>query len=283
MTSESQGLSRGMHLGGSSRGEIVQPIMELRNLNVYYGDFHAVRDISLDVGAHQITAFIGPSGCGKSTVLRCLNRTNDLVPSARVTGGIDYRGHDLYGPTVDPIEVRRRVGMVFQKPNPFPKSIFDNIAYGPRVTGMKLNKSETADLVEHALNKAGLWAEVKDKLDQSGFALSGGQQQRLCIARAIATSPDILLMDEPCASLDPIATSLIEDLMLELVNDYTVVIVTHNMQQAARVSDRTAFFSATLDDAGQRFGHLVEMDQTSKIFTNPSDSRTEDYISGRFG
>jgi phosphate transport system ATP-binding protein len=272
-----------MHLGGSSRGEIVQPIMELRNLNVYYGDFHAVRDISLDVGAHQITAFIGPSGCGKSTVLRCLNRTNDLVPSARVTGGIDYRGHDLYGPTVDPIEVRRRVGMVFQKPNPFPKSIFDNIAYGPRVTGMKLNKSETADLVEQALNKAGLWAEVKDKLDQSGFALSGGQQQRLCIARAIATSPDILLMDEPCASLDPIATSLIEDLMLELVNDYTVVIVTHNMQQAARVSDRTAFFSAKIDDAGQRFGHLVEMDQTSKIFTNPSDSRTEDYISGRFG
>ncbi|MEY3661412.1 MAG: phosphate transporter ATP-binding protein [Actinomycetota bacterium] len=283
MTSESQGLSRGMHLGGSSRGEIVQPIMELRNLNVYYGDFHAVRDISLDVGANQITAFIGPSGCGKSTVLRCLNRTNDLVPSARVTGGIDYRGHDLYGPTVDPIEVRRRVGMVFQKPNPFPKSIFDNIAYGPRVTGMKLNKTETADLVEHALNKAGLWAEVKDKLDQSGFALSGGQQQRLCIARAIATSPDILLMDEPCASLDPIATSLIEDLMLELVNDYTVVIVTHNMQQAARVSDRTAFFSAKIDDAGQRFGHLVEMDQTSKIFTNPSDSRTEDYISGRFG
>lgn len=283
MTSESQGLSRGMHLGGSTRGEIVQPIMELRNLNVYYGDFHAVRDISLDVGANQITAFIGPSGCGKSTVLRCLNRTNDLVPSARVTGGIDYRGHDLYGPSVDPIEVRRRVGMVFQKPNPFPKSIFDNIAYGPRVTGMKLNKTETADLVEHALTKAGLWSEVKDKLDQSGFALSGGQQQRLCIARAIATSPDILLMDEPCASLDPIATSLIEDLMLELVNDYTVVIVTHNMQQAARVSDRTAFFSARIDDAGQRYGHLVEMDQTSKIFTNPSDSRTEDYISGRFG
>jgi len=283
MTTESNGLSRGMHLGGSNRGEIVQPIMELRNLNVYYGDFHAVRDVSLDVGANQITAFIGPSGCGKSTVLRCLNRTNDLVPSARVTGGIDYRGHDLYGPTVDPIEVRRRVGMVFQKPNPFPKSIFDNIAYGPRVTGMKLNKSENADLVEHALTKAGLWAEVKDKLDQSGFALSGGQQQRLCIARAIATSPDILLMDEPCSSLDPIATSLIEDLMLELVNDYTVVIVTHNMQQAARVSDRTAFFSARIDDAGQRYGHLVEMDQTSKIFTNPSDSRTEDYISGRFG
>jgi phosphate transport system ATP-binding protein len=283
MNTESNGLSRGMQVGSSNRSEIVQPIMVLSNLNVYYGDFHAVRDVSLEVGANQITAFIGPSGCGKSTVLRCLNRTNDLVPSARVTGGIDYRGHDLYGPTVDPIEVRRRVGMVFQKPNPFPKSIFDNIAYGPRVTGMKLNKTENADLVEHALTKAGLWAEVKDKLDQSGFALSGGQQQRLCIARAIATSPDILLMDEPCSSLDPIATSLIEDLMLELVNDYTVVIVTHNMQQAARVSDRTAFFSARIDDAGQRYGHLVEMDQTSKIFTNPSDSRTEDYISGRFG
>jgi phosphate transport system ATP-binding protein len=283
MNTESNGLSRGMQVGSSNRSEIVQPIMVLSNLNVYYGDFHAVRDVSLEVGANQITAFIGPSGCGKSTVLRCLNRTNDLVPSARVTGGIDYRGHDLYGPAVDPIEVRRRVGMVFQKPNPFPKSIFDNIAYGPRVTGMKLNKTENADLVEHALTKAGLWAEVKDKLDQSGFALSGGQQQRLCIARAIATSPDILLMDEPCSSLDPIATSLIEDLMLELVNDYTVVIVTHNMQQAARVSDRTAFFSARIDDAGQRYGHLVEMDQTSKIFTNPSDSRTEDYISGRFG
>jgi phosphate transport system ATP-binding protein len=283
MNTESNGLSRGMQVGDSNRGEIVQPIMVLSNLNVYYGDFHAVRDVSLDVGANHITAFIGPSGCGKSTVLRCLNRTNDLVPSARVTGGIDYRGHDLYGPTVDPIEVRRRVGMVFQKPNPFPKSIFDNIAYGPRVTGMKLNKTENADLVEHALTKAGLWAEVKDKLDQSGFALSGGQQQRLCIARAIATSPDILLMDEPCSSLDPIATSLIEDLMLELVNDYTVVIVTHNMQQAARVSDRTAFFSAQIDEAGQRYGHLVEMDQTSKIFTNPKDSRTEDYISGRFG
>ena len=191
--------------------------------------------------------------------------------------------HVINNKDVDEVSVRKKIGMVFQKPNPFPKSIFDNIAYGPRVTGMKLNKTETADLVEHALNKAGLWSEVKDKLDQSGFALSGGQQQRLCIARAIATSPDILLMDEPCASLDPIATSLIEDLMLELVNDYTVVIVTHNMQQAARVSDRTAFFSARVDDEGQRYGHLVEMDQTSKIFTNPSDSRTEDYISGRFG
>lgn len=280
---ETSNNTRQMQVKQSDRTATFNPIMELRNLDVYYGNFHAVRDISLDIGRNQITAFIGPSGCGKSTVLRSLNRTNDLVPGARVEGTIDYRGHDLYGSEVDPIEVRRRIGMVFQKPNPFPKSIFDNIAYGPRVTGMKLNKSETADLVEHALTRAGLWGEVKDKLDQSGFALSGGQQQRLCIARAIAVEPDILLMDEPCASLDPIATALIEDLMVELVSDYTVVIVTHNMQQAARVSDRTAFFSAQVDDAGQRFGHLVEIDLTTKIFTNPSDAKTEDYISGRFG
>lgn len=282
MNEEIKSLSRTVEVA-TSRTTDFNPIMTLEGLDVYYGNFHAVRDISLEIGANQITAFIGPSGCGKSTVLRCLNRTNDLVPSARVTGSLQYRGHDLYGPAVDPIEVRRRVGMVFQKPNPFPKSIFDNIAYGPRVMGMKLSKSETADLVEQALTRAGLWAEVKDKLDQSGFALSGGQQQRLCIARAIATSPDILLMDEPCASLDPIATALIEDLMVELVSDYTVVIVTHNMQQAARVSDRTAFFSAQVDENGSRFGHLVEIDSTDKIFTNPSDKKTEDYISGRFG
>jgi phosphate transport system ATP-binding protein len=280
---ESNTGARQMTVKHSDRVATFNPIMEISNLDVYYGDFHAVRDITLDVGRNQITAFIGPSGCGKSTVLRCLNRTNDLVPGARVDGRIDYRGHDLYGPSVDAIEVRRRIGMVFQKPNPFPKSIFDNIAYGPRVTGMKMNKSETEDLVEYALTRAGLWGEVKDKLDQSGFALSGGQQQRLCIARAIAVEPDILLMDEPCASLDPIATALIEDLMIELVSDYTVVIVTHNMQQAARVSDRTAFFSAKVDDRGQRYGHLVEVDLTTKIFTNPTDTRTEDYISGRFG
>lgn len=280
---ETSNTARQMPVKHSDRTASFNPIMELRNLDVHYGNFHAVRDVSLDIGRNQITAFIGPSGCGKSTVLRCLNRTNDLVPGAKVDGRIDYRGHDLYSSEVDPIEVRRRIGMVFQKPNPFPKSIFDNIAYGPRVTGMKLNKSETADLVEHALTRAGLWGEVKDKLEQSGFALSGGQQQRLCIARAIAVEPDILLMDEPCASLDPIATALIEDLMVELVSDYTVVIVTHNMQQAARVSDRTAFFSAQVDDAGQRFGHLVEVDLTTKMFTNPSDQKTEDYISGRFG
>ena len=247
MTSESQGLSRGMHLGGSSRGEIVQPIMELRNLNVYYGDFHAVRDISLDVGAHQITAFIGPSGCGKSTVLRCLNRTNDLVPSARVTGGIDYRGHDLYGPTVDPIEVRRRVGMVFQKPNPFPKSIFDNIAYGPRVTGMKLNKSETADLVEHALNKAGLWAEVKDKLDQSGFALSGGQQQRVAIARALVNQPRIILADEPTGNLDSKTSEEIMDLFNALNKEgITIIIVTHENDIADHASRQVRFLDGKI-------------------------------------
>jgi len=280
---QANGTSRQMPIRTSDRTASFNSIMDIHNLDVYYGNFHAVRDVSLEIGRNQITAFIGPSGCGKSTVIRCLNRTNDLVPGARVEGRIDYRGHDLYGSTVDPIEVRRRIGMVFQKPNPFPKSIFDNVAYGPRVTGMKMNKTETADLVEHALTRAGLWGEVKDKLDQSGFALSGGQQQRLCIARAISIEPDILLMDEPCASLDPIATALIEDLMIELVSDYTVVIVTHNMQQAARVSDRTAFFSAQVDEAGQRYGHLVEMDLTSKIFTNPNNQKTEDYISGRFG
>lgn len=266
-----------------TRTDVVIPIMNITELDVHYGNFHAVRDVSMEIGENQITAFIGPSGCGKSTVLRCLNRTNDLVPSARVSGKVEYRGHDLYGPNVDAIEVRRRVGMVFQKPNPFPKSIFDNIAYGLRVSEKKFSKSELEVAVERALTRAGLWNEVKDKLDQSGFALSGGQQQRLCIARAIAVEPDILLMDEPCASLDPIATVLIEDLMSELVSDYTVIIVTHNMQQAARVSDRTAFFSAAVDDAGQRYGYIVEMDSTKKIFTNPHDKRTEDYISGRFG
>ena len=260
------------------------PILAIKELDVYYGDFWAVRKVDMTIRANEITAFIGPSGCGKSTALRCINRTNDLVPSARVEGKILYHGQDLYGPDVDPIEVRRRVGMVFQKPNPFPKSIYDNIAYGPKVNGWKLKKSEEKDMVEQALTRAGLWNEVKHKLDQSGFALSGGQQQRLCIARAIANKPEILLMDEPCASLDPIATALIEDLMAELVTDYTVIIVTHNMQQAARVSNRTAFFTAEVEpDTNTRYGTLVEMDDTPKIFTNPSDNRTEDYISGRFG
>ena len=258
-------------------------VMEIQNLNVHYGDNHAVRNVSLDIYENEITAFIGPSGCGKSTVLRSLNRTNDLVPTAKVAGRVVYRGHDLSAEDVDPIEVRRRVGMVFQKPNPFPQSIFENVAYGPKVTDGRLSKSAVSDIVEHSLIRAGLWEEVKDKLNQNGMALSGGQQQRLCIARAIATNPDVLLMDEPCASLDPIATSLIENLMLDLVKDYTVVIVTHNMQQAARISDRTAFFSAELDANGRRFGSLIEVDTTEKIFNSPANKRTEDYVAGRFG
>ncbi|WP_202878945.1 phosphate ABC transporter ATP-binding protein PstB [Ornithinimicrobium ciconiae] len=256
--------------------------METRALNVFYGDFHAVHDVDLKFGRHEITALIGPSGCGKSTVLRCLNRMNDLVPSARVEGTVLYHDIDVYGPKVDPIEVRRHIGMVFQKANPFPKSIYDNVAYGPRVIGMKVDSMD--DHVEQCLRSAALWDEVKDKLKESGYSLSGGQQQRLCIARAIATKPDIILMDEPCSALDPIATSAIEDLMLNLREEYTIIIVTHNMQQAARVSDRTAFFTARPDETtGNRTGLLVEFDKTSKIFGTPSDKRTEDYISGRFG
>lgn len=258
------------------------PVMEAYNLNVFYGDFHAVHDVNLQFGKHEITALIGPSGCGKSTVLRCLNRMNDLVPSARVEGEVNYHGQNIYSRGVDPIAVRTHIGMVFQKPNPFPKSIYDNIAYGPRVTGMKVDNMD--DLVEEALRGAALWDEVKDKLKQSAYGLSGGQQQRLCIARTIATKPDVILMDEPCSALDPIATSRIEDLMMQLRDDYTIIIVTHNMQQAARVSDRTAFFTAKPDETtGNRTGLLVEFDRTTNIFANPSDKRTEDYISGRFG
>jgi phosphate transport system ATP-binding protein len=235
-----------------------QPVIEVEGLRVYYGTLLAVRDVDMVVGHRQITALIGPSGCGKSTVLRCFNRMNDLVVGARVEGRVTYHGQDLYADNVDSIEVRRRVGMVFQKPNPFPKSIYDNVAYGPRVTGMKVSKMD--DLVEEALTKAALWDEVKGKLKHSGFSLSGGQQQRLCIARAIATAPEIILMDEPCSALDPIATARIEDLMQDLVREYTIVIVTHNMQQAARVSDRTAFFTAEPDEMGGRHGRLVEID-----------------------
>ncbi len=258
------------------------PVMEARGLNVFYGGFHAVHDVDLAFGRNEITALIGPSGCGKSTVLRCLNRMNDLVPSARVEGQVLYHDQDVYAPEVDPIEVRRHIGMVFQKANPFPKSIYDNVAYGPRVTGMKVDSMD--DHVEKCLRGAALWDEVKDKLKESGYSLSGGQQQRLCIARAIATEPDVILMDEPCSALDPIATGAVEDLMLDLRQDYTLIIVTHNMQQAARISDRTAFFTARPDETtGNRTGLLVEYDRTSKIFENPSDQRTEDYISGRFG
>jgi phosphate transport system ATP-binding protein len=239
-----------------------------------------VRDISLPILGNEITALIGPSGCGKTTFLRCLNRMNDLIESARVDGQILYHGVDLYGEDVDPVEVRRRIGMVFQKPNPFPKSIYDNIAFGPKIAKMKVDMD---DLVEESLRRAALWDEVKDKLKEPGLALSGGQQQRLCIARAIATRPDVILMDEPCSSLDPIATARIEDLMQELLSDYTIVIVTHNMQQAARVSDRTAFFTVEVADSGERTGTIVEFDRTETIFTNPRDPRTEDYVTGRFG
>jgi phosphate transport system ATP-binding protein len=257
-------------------------VMECCDLNVFYGDFHAVHDVNLRFGRNEITALIGPSGCGKSTVLRCLNRMNDLIIGAQVTGQVNYHGMSIYDKGVDAIEVRRRIGMVFQKPNPFPKSIYDNVAYGPRVTGMKVG--ELDDHVEQALQSAALWDEVKDKLKDSAYGLSGGQQQRLCIARTIATKPDVILMDEPCSALDPIATARIEDLMTELRDQYTIIIVTHNMQQAARVSDRTAFFTARPDETtGNRTGLLVEYDKTTTIFSKPADGRTEAYISGRFG
>ena len=256
-------------------------VFRSRDVNVYYGDFRAVRDVTFDVHKNEIMALIGPSGCGKSTVLRCYNRMNDLIRGARVTGTITYRGVNLYHEKVDAVEVRRRIGMVFQKPNPFPKSIYDNVAYGPRVAGQKKGLD---DIVENSLRKAALWEEVSDRLKDSAFELSGGQQQRLCIARAIAVGPDVLLMDEPCSALDPIATARIEDLMQEIKQDYTIMIVTHNMQQAARVSDTTAFFTADAHSQNDtRTGILVEVATTQKIFSNPSDERTENYVTGRFG
>ena len=258
-------------------------VFEANELNVYYGDFRAVRDINLEVKANEITAFIGPSGCGKSTVLRCFNRMNDLIESARVTGDLTYHGVDLYDRRVDPVEVRRRIGMVFQKPNPFPKSIYDNISYGPKVAGLAKKGRELDEIVERSLRKAALWDEVKDRLKDNALGMSGGQQQRLCIARAIATSPDVVLMDEPCSALDPIATTRIEELMHELKDEYSIVIVTHNMQQAARVSDQTAFFSVDVGESDARTGVLVELDRTEQIFSNPSDERTENYVTGRFG
>jgi phosphate transport system ATP-binding protein len=234
----------------------------------------------MGIHENEITALIGPSGCGKSTLIRCLNRMNDLIPSARVEGQCLYHGHDLYGKTVDPVEVRKRIGMVFQKPNPFPKSIFDNVAFGPRVLGLP----DVKDRVERALRSAALWDEAKDRLDENAYGMSGGQQQRLCIARCIAVDPDVILMDEPCSALDPISTGRIEDLMLELKEQYSIVIVTHNMQQAARVSNRTAFLIVELDaEEDNRWGQLIEYDETDKIFTNPSDSRTEDYVTGKVG
>jgi len=259
-------------LEGAEIPEAVSNIVfDLANVQVYYGDFQAVRDVTMQIGRNEITAFIGPSGCGKSTLLRSFNRMNDLIPGARVEGLLAYHGFDIYAPEVDPIEVRRRIGMVFQKPNVFPKSIYENVAYGPKVNGMKVNMD---DLVEECLTKAALWDEVKDDLKKSAYALSGGQQQRLVIARCIAVKPEVILMDEPCASLDPIATAKIEDLMKELAKDYTIVIVTHNMQQAARCSDQTAFFFE---------GRLIEAGATETLFTRPKQRQTEDYVSGKFG
>jgi phosphate transport system ATP-binding protein len=258
-----------------------EPVFELDNVSVDYDGTLAVADGSMKVWRNHITALIGPSGCGKSTLIRCFNRMNDLIPSANVDGRILYHGQDLYADEIDPVEVRKRIGMVFQKPNPFPKSIYDNIAFGPRVLGMDGNMDE---IVEKALRGAALWEEVHNRLDQNAFGMSGGQQQRLCIARCLAVEPDVILMDEPCSALDPISTGKIEDLMLELKEKYSIVIVTHNMQQAARVSDLTAFLIVELDaDDQHRFGRLVEYDETEKIFTNPSDKRTEDYVTGKVG
>ncbi|WP_416201801.1 phosphate ABC transporter ATP-binding protein PstB [Thermanaerothrix sp.] len=248
----------------------------MRNVNVYYGSFRAVKDVNLQIEARKITAIIGPSGCGKSTVIRCFNRMNELIPGARLTGEVLFHGKNIYDPDVDPVQVRRLIGMVFQKPNPFPKSIYENIAWGARINGYRGNMDE---LVEESLRQAALWDEVKDDLHKNALALSGGQQQRLCIARTIAVKPEIILMDEPCSALDPIATLKIEDLMRELARDYTIIIVTHNMQQAARVSDYTAFFTVDED----RAGIMVEYGPTNQIFTRPRDRRTEDYITGRFG
>ena len=260
--------------------EFREVVFDVDDLGVSYSGNKALQEVSLEIYKNFVTAFIGPSGCGKSTFIRCFNRMNDLIPTASVEGTILYHGEDLYGPDVDPVEVRKRIGMVFQKPNPFPKSIYDNVAFGPRVLGMT---DGLDDRVEKALQQAALWDEVKDRLKAGALSLSGGQQQRLCIARCLAVEPEVILMDEPASALDPIATTRIEDLMHELKREYTIVVVTHNMQQAARVADMTAFFSVTRGDEGQRTGILVEYDATSKIFTQPSDKRTEDYVTGRFG
>jgi phosphate transport system ATP-binding protein len=279
------------HIDSAKIAEVAQPppadergretVFAVEGLTVSYGGNPALKDVTMDVRKNFVTAFIGPSGCGKSTFIRCFNRMNDLVPSARVEGRVLYHGRDLYAENVDAVEVRRRIGMVFQKPNPFPKSIYDNVAFGPRVLGLKKGLDER---VERALQQAALWDEVKDRLKENALGLSGGQQQRLCIARAIAVEPDVILMDEPASALDPISTARIEDLVHDLKREYTIVIVTHNMQQAARVADMTAFFSVEVrEDGSGRHGVLVEYEQTTKIFTNPGDKRTEDYVTGRFG
>ena len=281
MIMETEQLNSQAELSDTKNPETI--VLTAHDLAVYYGDFRAVRDVNLYIRRGEITAFIGPSGCGKSTVLRCFNRMNDLIPGARVEGSVQYHGIDLYGDQANAGEVRRRIGMVFQRPNPFPKSIYDNVAYGARVNGVR-KKSELDDIVEKSLIGAALWDEVKDRLDASAMGISGGQQQRLCIARSIAIEPEVLLMDEPCSALDPIATARIEDLMQEIKQQYTIVIVTHNMQQAARVSDSTAFFTTEINsESDRRTGVLVEFNSTQKIFSRPDDSRTEAYITGRFG
>jgi phosphate transport system ATP-binding protein len=273
---------RGAREGAGARPKFArEAVFELSSVTVSYDGIPAVTDVSFDVYRNHITALIGPSGCGKSTLIRCLNRMNDLIPAASVEGTVLYHGQDLYARQVDPVEVRKRIGMVFQKPNPFPKSIFDNVAFGPRALGMK---DDLHGRVERALRRAALWDEVKDRLDANAYGVSGGQQQRLCIARCLAVDPDVILMDEPCSALDPISTGKIEDLMRELKQDYSIVIVTHNMQQAARMSDRTAFLMVELDASEKhRSGRVVEYDETEKIFTNPSDRRTEDYVTGKVG
>lgn len=261
-----------------------ESILVAEDVNVFYSsNTPAVAGVNLEIYKNQITAFIGPSGCGKSTILRCFNRLNDLIEGARVKGKITFNGHNLYDPKIDAVAVRRHIGMVFQRPNPFPKSIYENIAFGPRINGFKGSKNDMADLVEKSLRSAAIWDEVKDKLNESGLALSGGQQQRLCIARAIAVEPQVILMDEPCSALDPISTLRIEELMQELKQKYTLIIVTHNMQQASRSADMTAFFNTELSDNGKRMGKLVEIDRTSVIFSSPKQVATEEYISGRFG
>jgi phosphate transport system ATP-binding protein len=272
------GVAEGVTHGHAVQG--AKTVFDLEGLSVSYDGKLAVKDITMGIHEKEITALIGPSGCGKSTLIRCFNRMNDLIPSATVEGHCYYHGHDLYGSDVDPVEVRKRIGMVFQKPNPFPKSIFDNVAFGPRVLGLR----DVKERVERALRSSALWDEVKDRLGENAYGMSGGQQQRLCIARCIAVDPDVILMDEPCSALDPISTGRIEDLMLELKEQYSIVIVTHNMQQAARVSNRTAFLIVELDaEEDKRWGELVEYDETDKMFTNPSDKRTEDYVTGKVG
>lgn len=267
-------------VSNSHRATVAETVLKTENVSVYYGSSLAVRDVTLDIYKNQIAALIGPSGCGKSTVLRCFNRTNDLIAGARVEGKITFHDRNLYSKGVDPVEVRRRIGMVFQKPNPFPKAIYENIAFGARVNGYQGNMDE---LVEESLRRAAIWDEVKDKLQESGLSLSGGQQQRLCIARAIAIEPEVILMDEPCSALDPISTRRIEELMQELKQHYTIIIVTHNMQQASRVSDWTAFFNAEATEQGMKVGYLVEYDETETIFSSPKEQATQEYVSGRFG